>query len=105
MQRKLGELMEQVVSLLQLVDPRRKQIGIPVAIWKEFKACVDAILKTIPMSMIPSTCFECISKLLGNADSSVRKKVYGYSFHYILLCWCPMSYYLFLSIKIGYWDF
>ncbi|XWS47704.1 hypothetical protein CRYUN_Cryun13aG0007000 [Craigia yunnanensis] len=76
-QRKLGELMEQVVFLLQLVDSRRKQIGIPVAIWKEFKACVDAILKTITMRMMPSTCFECISKLLGNADSSVRKKALG----------------------------
>ncbi|XP_022736221.1 uncharacterized protein At3g06530 isoform X4 [Durio zibethinus] len=76
-QRKLGELMEQVVSLLQLVDVRRKQIGIPVAIWKEFKACVHAILKTIIMSMMPSACFACISKLLGNADSSVRKKALG----------------------------
>ncbi|XWS60132.1 hypothetical protein CRYUN_Cryun07bG0008200 [Craigia yunnanensis] len=76
-QRKLGELMEQVVSLLQLVDARRKQIGIPVAIGKEFKACVDAILKIITMSMMPSTCFECIRKLLGNVDSSVRKKALG----------------------------
>ncbi|XVF49416.1 hypothetical protein PTKIN_Ptkin04bG0010100 [Pterospermum kingtungense] len=76
-QRKLGELLERVVSLLQLVDARRKQIGVPVAIWKEFKACVDAILKTTTISMMPSTCFECISKLLGNADSSVRKKALG----------------------------
>ena len=96
--------MEQVVSLLQLVDPRRKQIGIPVAIWKEFKACVDSILKTITMSMMPSTCFECISKLLGNVDNSVRKKVYCYS-SIFFLCWCAMSYYLFLSIKFGDWDF
>lgn len=71
--------MEHVVSLLQLVDARRKQIGIPVAIWKEFKACVDAILKTTTISMMPSACFECISKLLGSADISVRKKVDDYS--------------------------
>ncbi|XVF08520.1 hypothetical protein REPUB_Repub07fG0010000 [Reevesia pubescens] len=76
-QRKLGELMEQVVSLLQVVDARRKQIGIPVAIWKEFKACVQAILKIITMSIMPSTCFECITKLLGNEDSSMRKKALG----------------------------
>ncbi|XVE56436.1 hypothetical protein DITRI_Ditri04bG0009000 [Diplodiscus trichospermus] len=76
-QRKLGELMEQVVSLVRLVDARRKQIGIPLAIWKEFKACVDTILKTITMSMTLSTCFVCITKLLGNADSSVRKKALG----------------------------
>lgn len=76
--------MEQVVSLLQVVDARRKQIGIPVATWKDFRACVDAILKTITMTMIPSTCFECITKLLGNADGTVRKKVYGYSLFQIL---------------------
>ncbi|XP_021285623.1 uncharacterized protein At3g06530 isoform X2 [Herrania umbratica] len=76
-QRKLGELMEQVVSLLQVVDARRKQIGIPVATWKDFKVCVDAILKTITMTMIPSTCFECITKLLGNVDGTVRKKALG----------------------------
>ncbi|XP_012466889.1 uncharacterized protein At3g06530 isoform X1 [Gossypium raimondii] len=73
-QRKLGELVEQVVFLSQVVDARRKQIGIPVGSWKEFKACVHAILKTITMSMMPSTCFECITKLLGNADNTVRKK-------------------------------
>ncbi|TYG60252.1 hypothetical protein ES288_D07G053400v1 [Gossypium darwinii] len=74
-QRKLGELVEQVVFLSQVVDARRKQIGIPVGSWKEFKACVHAILKTITMSMMPSTCFEYITKLLGNADNTVRKKV------------------------------
>ncbi|PPD87566.1 hypothetical protein GOBAR_DD15529 [Gossypium barbadense] len=73
-QRKLGELVEQVVFLSQVVDARRKQIGIPVGSWKEFKACVHAILKTITMSMMPSTCFEYITKLLGNADNTVRKK-------------------------------
>ncbi|MBA0732095.1 hypothetical protein Gogos_016206 [Gossypium gossypioides] len=73
-QRKLGELVEQVVFLSQVVDARRKQIGIPVGSWKEFKACVHAILKTSTMSMMPSTCFEYITKLLGNADNTVRKK-------------------------------
>ncbi|KAK8344000.1 hypothetical protein V6Z12_A07G051700 [Gossypium hirsutum] len=73
-QRKLGELVEQVVFVSQVVDARRKQIGIPVGSWKEFKACVHAILKTITMSMMPSTCFEYITKLLGNADNTVRKK-------------------------------
>ncbi|MBA0790029.1 hypothetical protein Gohar_014701, partial [Gossypium harknessii] len=73
-QRKLGELVEQVVFLSQVVDARRKQIGIPVGSWKEFKACVHAILKTITMSMMPSTFFEYITKLLGNADNTVRKK-------------------------------
>ncbi|XP_038993491.1 uncharacterized protein At3g06530-like isoform X2 [Hibiscus syriacus] len=73
-QRKLGELVEQVVFLLQVVDNRRKKIGISVTSWKEFKACVQAILKTITMSMMPNTCFEYITKLLGNADITVRKK-------------------------------
>ncbi|OMO94842.1 hypothetical protein CCACVL1_05773 [Corchorus capsularis] len=76
-QRTLGELMEQLVSLLQEVDARRKQLGISVAIWKEFKACVRAILKTITMAITPSTCFECITKLLGNSDGTVRKKALG----------------------------
>ncbi|GMI76636.1 hypothetical protein like AT3G06530 [Hibiscus trionum] len=73
-QSKLGELVEQVVFLLQVVDNRRKKIGIPVASWKEFKARLHAILKTITMSMMPTTCFEYITKLLGNADVTVRKK-------------------------------
>ncbi|KAK9018474.1 hypothetical protein V6N11_001448 [Hibiscus sabdariffa] len=74
LQRELGELVEEVVFLLQVVENRRKQIGIPVASWKEFKACVHAILKTITRSMTPTTCFEYITKLLGNSESSMRKK-------------------------------
>ncbi|KAK8586579.1 hypothetical protein V6N13_010167 [Hibiscus sabdariffa] len=73
-QRELGELVEQVVFLLQVVDNRRKKIGIPVASWKGFKACVHSILKRITMSMMPTTCFEYITKLLGNLDVTVRKK-------------------------------
>ncbi|GMJ01001.1 hypothetical protein like AT3G06530 [Hibiscus trionum] len=73
-QRELGVLVEEVVFLLQVVENRRKQIGIPVASWKEFKACVHAILKAITRSMTPTTCFEYITKLLGNAESTMRKK-------------------------------
>jgi U3 small nucleolar RNA-associated protein 10 len=75
LQRKLEELMEQVVPLLQLVDASRKQISIPVAIRKELKECTRVVSRTITLHMIPSAYFKGIIKLLGHADGNVKKKV------------------------------
>lgn len=76
-QRKLEELMEQVVPLLQLVDASRKQISIPVAIRKELKECTRVVSRTITLHMIPSAYFKGIIKLLGHADGNVKKKALG----------------------------
>ncbi|GAV79488.1 LOW QUALITY PROTEIN: BP28CT domain-containing protein/U3snoRNP10 domain-containing protein [Cephalotus follicularis] len=73
-QRTLEELMGQVVSLLQLVDPRRKQISVAGIIRKKLKECMHAVLRTITTVMIPSAYFKGITNLLGHADGNVRKK-------------------------------
>ncbi|KAK9291503.1 hypothetical protein L1049_019451 [Liquidambar formosana] len=76
-QRTLGELMEQVVSLLQLIDSRRKHTSVPVVIRKELKECMRTVLRTITKVMIPSAYFRGIIKLLGHADKNVGKKTLG----------------------------
>ncbi|XP_031247987.1 uncharacterized protein At3g06530-like isoform X1 [Pistacia vera] len=76
-QSKLEELMEQIVFLLQYVDRRRKQLSVPVAIRKELKECMHAVLRNITMVMIPSAYFQSIINLLRNADGNVRKKALG----------------------------
>lgn len=75
MQRTLEELMEQIVFLLQYVDRRGKQLSVNVAIRKELKECMHAVLRNITMVMIPSAYFKSIINLLRNADGNVRKKV------------------------------
>ncbi|KAF5456237.1 hypothetical protein F2P56_025738 [Juglans regia] len=75
-QRTLGELMEQVVSLSQLVDASRKEIYI-VVIRKELKECLRAVLKCITMHMIPSAYFKGIIRLLGHSDGNVKRKALG----------------------------
>ena len=66
--------MEQVVSLQQLVDARRKERSIHV-IRKDLKECMHAVLRTITLVMNPSTLFNGITKLLGHRDRNVEKKV------------------------------
>lgn len=75
LQRTLGELMEQVVLLSQLVDASRKEIYI-VVIRKELKECLRAVLKCITMHMIPSAYFKGIIRLLGHTDGKVKRKVH-----------------------------
>ncbi|KAH7557345.1 hypothetical protein JRO89_XS11G0129200 [Xanthoceras sorbifolium] len=75
--RKLEELMEQVVSLLQDVDTKRKQLNVSIAVRKEVKECMHAVLRTITMVMTPSAYIRGIINLLSNADDSVRKKALG----------------------------
>lgn len=73
-QRKLEELMEQVVSLLQFVETRKKQISVPIATKKDLKECMHAVLRTVTDVMNPSAYFKGIVNLLGNADGNVKKK-------------------------------
>lgn len=71
----VGELMEQVVYHLQLVDLNKKHIGFPALIKSELKEYIRAVLKTLTKALIPSTYFKVIIKLIGHVDRNVRKKV------------------------------
>ncbi|XP_068328989.1 uncharacterized protein At3g06530-like [Pyrus communis] len=76
-QATLEELMEQVVSIQQLVDATRKKRSIHVSVRKELKECMHAVLRTITVVMMPQTHFSGITKLLGHTDRNVAKKALG----------------------------
>ncbi|CAK9135113.1 unnamed protein product [Ilex paraguariensis] len=73
----VGSLMELVVSCLQLVDSRRKQIAVPTVIRKDLKEYMRSALKTIARCLVPAVYFQVIIKLLGHADNNVRRKALG----------------------------
>uniref|UniRef100_A0A7N0TKI1 BP28 C-terminal domain-containing protein n=2 Tax=Kalanchoe fedtschenkoi TaxID=63787 RepID=A0A7N0TKI1_KALFE len=73
-QRILGELMEQVVTLSLFFDSKKKKTGAISPLRKELKEDMRALLKIIMRAMIPSAYLSTISKLLGHADENVRKK-------------------------------
>ncbi|KAK3033239.1 hypothetical protein RJ639_033119 [Escallonia herrerae] len=76
-QRTVGELTELVVSQLQLVNSRRKKLGVDVYVTKELKEHMRTILKTITRGLHPAAYFKVIIKLLGHANNSVRRKALG----------------------------
>lgn len=76
-QRALGELMEQVVLLLQLVDARKEQLKLPVIMKKELKETMRAVVRNVTTVMIPYVYFRSIIKLLRHADKNVGKKALG----------------------------
>ncbi|KAG4402850.1 hypothetical protein GLYMA_02G290200v4 [Glycine max] len=76
-QRALGELMEQVVLLLQLVDARKKQLNFPVILRRELKETMRAVVRNLTTVMIPVIYFRSIIKLLRHADKNVGKKALG----------------------------
>lgn len=76
LQSALGELMEQVVFLLQHIDARKKLLNFPVIMMKELKETMRGVVKNITMVMIPSVYFESIIKLLRHSDKNVGKKVW-----------------------------
>lgn len=67
--------MEKVISCLQLVGSRRNSIMVPIAIKETLKEHMHAVLVNITKSMIPSAYFKAVIKLMGHADTDVRKKV------------------------------
>lgn len=75
LQGTLQELMEHVVSLLQQLDTRRKQITVPSIVRKKLNECLSAVLKNITMVIAPSAYFRGIINLIGHSDGSVHKKV------------------------------
>ncbi|KAJ1389579.1 U3 small nucleolar RNA-associated protein 10 [Sesbania bispinosa] len=76
-QRALGELMEQVVFLLHLVDAKKKQLSFPVIMRKELKETMRAAVRNVTTVMIPSVYFKSIIKLLRHSDKNVGKKALG----------------------------
>ncbi|KAF8044357.1 hypothetical protein BT93_A2372 [Corymbia citriodora subsp. variegata] len=69
----LEELMEQVVYLWQLIDTK-KEIAAPAFIREGLKYHLNAVMITTTTAMIPSSYFKGMTKLLDNADHSVKKK-------------------------------
>lgn len=76
-QNVFGQLMEQVVFHLQLVDFKNKHVDVPAVIKKELKQYIHTILKTVTKGLLPSTYFNVIIKLIGHADDNVKKKALG----------------------------
>ncbi|XP_020540628.2 uncharacterized protein At3g06530 isoform X2 [Jatropha curcas] len=76
-QTTLEQLMEHVVSLLQVIDSRRKQLSIHVIIRKELKESAHTVLRAITAVMSPATYFRGIISLLGHSDGNVQKKALG----------------------------
>ncbi|KAI3471008.1 hypothetical protein Pfo_027671 [Paulownia fortunei] len=76
-QTMVGELMEQVVYHLQLVDFKKKHIGVPAFIKSELKEYIRTVLRTLTKGLLPSTYFRVIIKLIGHVDRNVRKKALG----------------------------
>ncbi|XP_038896984.1 uncharacterized protein At3g06530 [Benincasa hispida] len=70
----LGDLLEEVVFLVQLVDTRSQEIGIPVAIMKQIKEHLNAILRNATRVMNPSAFFRSTINLLGHNNRNVGKK-------------------------------
>lgn len=66
--------MEQVVYLWQLIDTK-KEIAAPAFIREGIKYHLNSVMITTTTSMIPSSYFKGMIKLLDNADHSVKRKV------------------------------
>lgn len=75
--------MEQVVYHLQLSSAGSRQLRIHKDVLKEFKDCVNRVLRAITKWMVPSTYFGAITHLLGHSSGSVKKKVL--SINYLFL--------------------
>ncbi|WCJ36431.1 ARM repeat superfamily protein [Euphorbia peplus] len=73
----LQALMEHVVTLLQLINTKRKQISIPVKIRLKLKECMDSLLRNSTTLMSPVAYFRAIISLLNNSDGDVQKKALG----------------------------
>ncbi|CAJ1971386.1 unnamed protein product [Sphenostylis stenocarpa] len=73
----LGELMEQVVLFLQLVDARKKHLNFPAIMRRELNETMRAVVRNLTAVMIPYVYFSSIIKLLRYTDDNVGKKALG----------------------------
>ncbi|KAL1565211.1 hypothetical protein AAHA92_07455 [Salvia divinorum] len=72
-----GDLMEQVVYHLHLVDSKKKHVGVPAFIKSELKEFIRGVLKTLIRGLLPSTFFKVTLTLISHVDKNVRKKALG----------------------------
>ncbi|XP_059305010.1 uncharacterized protein At3g06530 isoform X2 [Lycium ferocissimum] len=73
----VGAILKEIVCHLQLVDAKRKQIGVLSAFRKELKEYMNTALSVITKRLTPSVYFKVIVQLLGHVDKSVRRKALG----------------------------
>lgn len=76
-----GDLMEQVVYHLHLVDSKKKHVGVPAFIKSELKEFIRGVLKTLIRGLLPSTFFKVTITLISHVDKNVRKKVTELTFY------------------------
>ncbi|KAL3650395.1 hypothetical protein CASFOL_006798 [Castilleja foliolosa] len=76
-QTMVGELVEQHVYHLQLADFKKKKTDVPICIKNELKDYIRAILRTLTKTLVPSTYFKVITKLILHVDRNIQKKALG----------------------------
>ncbi|XP_057776784.1 uncharacterized protein At3g06530 isoform X2 [Salvia miltiorrhiza] len=72
-----GDLMEQVVYHLHLVDFKKNHVSVPAFIKSELKEFIRGVLKTLTKGLLPSTYFKVTITLISHVDRDVRKKALG----------------------------
>nr|XP_043631361.1 uncharacterized protein At3g06530 isoform X2 [Erigeron canadensis] len=70
-------LMEHVATYLQLVGSSRKEHDVPTSVGRKLKELLHDVLASVRKGLLPSSFFDVIIKLLGNADCNLRKKGLG----------------------------
>ncbi|KAJ8537126.1 hypothetical protein K7X08_035527 [Anisodus acutangulus] len=73
----VGVIMKEIVCHLQLVDSKRKQIGVLSAYRKELKEYMNSVLSVVTKRLTPTVYFKAIVQLLGHVDKCVRRKALG----------------------------
>ncbi|XP_049395714.1 uncharacterized protein At3g06530 [Solanum stenotomum] len=73
----VGVIMKEIVRHLQLVDSKRKQIGVLSVFRKELKEYMNTVLSAVTKRLTPSVYFKAIVQLLGHVDKCVRRKALG----------------------------
>ncbi|KAG5616550.1 hypothetical protein H5410_016374 [Solanum commersonii] len=73
----VGVIMKEIVCHLQLVDSKRKQIGVLSVFRKELKEYMNTVLSAVTKRLTPSVYFKAIVQLLGHVDKCVRRKALG----------------------------
>ncbi|KAL0452592.1 UNVERIFIED_CONTAM: hypothetical protein Slati_1237300 [Sesamum latifolium] len=76
-QSMVGDLMEQVLYHLRLVDLKKKHIGVQAVVKSELKEYIRDVLKALTRDLLPSTYFTVMVKLIRHVDKNVRKKALG----------------------------
>ncbi|XP_015069856.1 uncharacterized protein At3g06530 [Solanum pennellii] len=76
-QMTVGVIMKEIVCHLQLVDSKRKQIGVLSVFRKELKEYMNTVLSAVTKRLTPSVYFKAIVQLLGHVDKCVRRKALG----------------------------